>query len=344
MKRVICAALCLLFLCSCAVTTDAPELLEPIKVGNDIAQATVGNVFDGSVIEGNIIPEIEKLSFSTSGTVQEVYVCMGDVVKEGDPLVKLDTSAMQARRDALADQVEYAKTMDEFSTREAALTAKQMGLQFGEDSPRCLLYINEQKEAAKKRTADIEALEMQLEEAEDALNVQSVLSAPFDGTVASVSVSVGDMVRPNATIAVVANDSTCYLQTEFFTETAVAAATEVYATVGGVRYEVTYVPMDINDYISQSLSNQTMYAKFEIEDGNSDLVGQYALLYLMTIQQEQVLNVPSNAVLRDSEGYYVYVDQNGVKERRPVEVGVVTTAQAEIVSGLQEGESVYVVS
>ncbi len=104
------------------------------------------------------------------------------------------------------------------------------------------------------------------------------------------------------------------------------------------------MPMDINDYITQSLSNQTMYAKFELKDGSSDLIGQYALLYMMTIQREQVLNIPSNAVLRDSEGHYVYVDQNGVKERRPVQVGVVTAAQAEILSGLEEGESVYVVS
>ncbi len=344
MKRVLCAALSLLLLCACsAAGGDAPALLEPVTIGSDMATATITNIYDGSVMEGNILPEVMELSFSTGGSIGEVCVTLGDQVREGDPLVKLDTTVLEARRDSIAGQLDFAVTMDGFDTREAALNLQLLEAQYGADSSHCQLYSNEQAEAADNRAAQIAALREQLAEAEDALNVQSVVYAPCDGTVAAVNVNVGDMAWPNAVVAVVASDETCYLQTEFLSESTVAAASEIYATIGGLRYEVAYVPMDKNEYITKTLSGAPMSSTYEVVGGDNSLVGQYALLYLMTAQREQVLCVPANAVLRDSAGYYVYVDENGEKVRREIEVGLTTAAQVEILSGLEEGVQVYVV-
>lgn len=344
MKRLFCAALSLLLLCACGVVgTDAPALLEPIVVGNDMATATITNIYDGSVIEGNILPEVMSLSFSNGGTIGEVCVTLGDQVKEGDPLIKLDTTMMEERRDMVADNLDYARTMNEFDTREAELNLQLLAEQYGEDSARYQLYSNEQAEAANNRAAQVEALEAQLQEAEDALNVESVIYAPCDGTVAAVNFNVGDMAWPNAVAVVVASNETCFLQTEFLSESTVDKATELYATIGGLRYEVEYVPMETTEYITKTLSGAAMNSTYEVVGGDNSLVGQYALLYLMTAQREQVLSVPSNAVLRDSNGYYVYADENGEKVRRDIEVGLMTAAQVEILSGLEEGVQVYVV-
>lgn len=344
MRRVLCAALSLLLLCACAPADgNAPELLEPVTVGSDMATAVISNIYDGTVMEGNILPEIMELSFSTGGRIGEVCVTLGDQVHEGDPLVKLDTAALEARRDAIADQLDYAQTIDGFDQRETALNLQLLAEQYGEDSARYQLYANEQREAAEGRAVQIQALQEQLSEAEDDLNVQSVIYAPCSGTVAAVNVNVGDVAWPNAVVAVVASDETCYLQTEYLSETTVAAASEIYATIGGLRYEVEYVPMDKNDYITKTLSGAAMNSTYEVVNGDNSLVGQYALLYLMTAQREQVLSVPANAVLRDSGGYYVYVNDSGEKVRREVEVGLMTAAQVEILSGLEEGVQIYVV-
>lgn len=343
MKRVICAALSLLFLCACAVESEAPALLEPVTVGSDMATVMLGNMYDGSVLEGNILPLTNELSFSTGGKVGEVYVTLGAQVEEGEPLVRLDITALESQRDALVDSLAYARTMDDFSSREVEIQLQLLALQYGEDSAHYRLYVNEQKEAAEQRAIEIAALEEQLAAAEESLNVQSVVTAPCDGTVVAVNVNAGDPVWPNAVVAVVVDNDSCYLQTEFLAQDTIANASEVYATIGGLRYEVTYVPIDSNEYITKMLSGQTMYATFEVEGAESDLIGQYALLYLMTAQREQVLCVPSNAVLRDSMGYYVYVSENGEKVRRDIEIGLKTAAQVEILSGLEEGENVYVV-
>lgn len=343
-KRTIFAALCLLLLCACGAQSDAPALMEPVTISSDMATAAYGNIYDGMVLEGNILPQTQTLCFEASGRVGELCVDLGDRVEAGAPLVRLDTQMLQSRRDALADSLAYARQIDAYNNREAELNQQLLALQYGANSARCQLYASEQAEAARSRAAQISDLSRQLEEAEQNLSVQSVLTAPFAGTVAGLNVSVGDMVWPDAAVAVVTNDDTCFLQTEFRAEAEIAAATEVYATIGGVRYEVRYVPMDSGEYIAKTLSGQTMYSTFEIEGGTGELVGQYAILYLMTAQEEQVLCVPSNAVLRDAAGYYVYVDENGEKTRRDIEVGLMTAAQTEILSGLKEGERVYVVS
>ena len=41
--------------------------------------------------------------------------------------------------------------------------------------------------------------------------------------------------------------------------------------------------------------------------------------------------------------YYVQVlDENGVRQERPIEVGLMTSTQVEVLSGLEEGEQIIV--
>ena len=51
---------------------------------------------------------------------------------------------------------------------------------------------------------------------------------------------------------------------------------------------------------------------------------------------------PANALFADGLTRYVYVMNDGVRQRRNVEIGVITDWEVQIISGLQEGEWVYV--
>ena len=52
--------------------------------------------------------------------------------------------------------------------------------------------------------------------------------------------------------------------------------------------------------------------------------------------------MPSGAVMNDSGGKYVYVDEDGSRVRRTVRAGVSTDGLVQIIEGLEEGEAVYV--
>ncbi len=57
-------------------------------------------------------------------------------------------------------------------------------------------------------------------------------------------------------------------------------------------------------------------------------------------QKDSVLQVPTSALFRDEQGWVAFAVENGKAVRRRVEVGVQNGLQAEIVSGLREGEQV----
>ena len=61
------------------------------------------------------------------------------------------------------------------------------------------------------------------------------------------------------------------------------------------------------------------------------------------MRRENVLKIPLNALYSEDDMYYVYIIEDGeTRVRRNVEIGAVSAAEAEIVSGLEEGDVIYV--
>jgi HlyD family secretion protein len=71
--------------------------------------------------------------------------------------------------------------------------------------------------------------------------------------------------------------------------------------------------------------------------------GMSANVTVPLARKESVVKVPTMAVQRDAEGYFVLVVVNGRTSRRAVETGISDGIETEIVQGLQEGEMVRVV-
>ncbi|MCA2002441.1 MAG: efflux RND transporter periplasmic adaptor subunit, partial [Chloroflexi bacterium] len=128
-----------------------------------------------------VIAPVKKveLSFPLSGVVKTVDVEAGDLVKAGDVLAALDTTILEARvREA-----------------EAVVVAEQTQVAYlirtGSD--------NERLEAAR---ADVERAEAAVEIAKAQL-AQAVLTAPIDGTVASVEISPAEFASPGQVVVVI---------------------------------------------------------------------------------------------------------------------------------------------
>lgn len=57
---------------------------------------------------------------------------------------------------------------------------------------------------------------------------------------------------------------------------------------------------------------------------------------------EEALVVPRAALERDGSGWVLTVERGGARERRTVEVGLVTADEAQILSGVEPGDRVLV--
>ncbi|HBS58996.1 MAG TPA: hypothetical protein DEA44_07015 [Firmicutes bacterium] len=67
-----------------------------------------------------------------------------------------------------------------------------------------------------------------------------------------------------------------------------------------------------------------------------------ARVTIHTAERDNVLLVPLSALKEEQEAKYVQVKTDGRLEKRPVKIGLANDEQAEILSGLTEGEQVAI--
>ena len=159
----------------------------------------------------------------------------------------------------------------------------------------------------------------------------------------AASLQEGDWLTAYRPVAYIADESRLYLSGESISTSLSGGATEMYALINGGRYEITPREMEREDYIALVLAGNDVPACFDFEAGEDVEAGMYAAVCLVTRARENVLLIPTNALLRGGGGRYVYVlGENGERTRRAVKTGVSTAWLTEITEGLEEGEVVYV--
>lgn len=143
-----------------------------------------------------IVPLSEaRLSFTSVGRVTSVNVEVGDVVEAGQALVELDTSILEAKvREAEAD-----------------LAAAQIQVKY-------LKRVGTDEKHLEVAEADVARAQALLDSANATLNAQSLLTAPFAGTVVSVDISPAETVVPGEVVIVLGDLSRYRIETTDLSE------------------------------------------------------------------------------------------------------------------------------
>lgn len=192
--------------------------------------------------------------------------------------------------------------------------------------------------------------EVKVSNAQAALSVaqqnkdKSVITAPFDGTVMSVSASAGDTA--SGAFITVADLSVPELQ--FYVDETDADKVAVGYPVDVVfdaqpdtTYTGTVVQLDPS--LSTSGGFATIRGRVQLDSGPIEglLVGMNASVEVVAAKAEGVPLVPVEALRELSPGEYaVFVMQDGEPRLRPVEVGLQDFNFAQIISGVDVGETV----
>lgn len=344
MKKTIIPLLLLSLLCGCAKTEAVPELLEPVKVETDKAVALYSEIYNITMYEATIKPEVQGLGFTRFGRVEECYYSVGDVVRAGDIIAVLDTRREQDEAEALLFEIESLTQNNDIERRRSEL---EIGLlrsagQFSLNQVEIELKNTLEQQRAEKAELEISELEERLAEVEQSI-ADSALTAEYDGTIISMTIKSGGFVREDAEAVYIADDSTMKIVTDYIRGENLARADRIYASIGGIQFDVTNIPYERSELISLSAMGADLRSTFIIDEPTEDIHnGMFTCIYVRENYVENALVIPSIALKKDSIGTFVYLVTDDGQKRRDVETGVQTDALIEVLSGLEEGDVVFV--
>jgi HlyD family secretion protein len=236
-----------LLLSACGSTTT-PIAIPTVSLDEGGSTTTTQADDINSVSASAVIVPIKdaELAFSSVGRVTAVDVKVGDTVRTGQTLVKLDTTIQEARvREAeanlLAAQVQYNYQ-------------KRLGLD---------------EVHIESAEADVARMQALLDSAKAILETQYSLIAPFNGTIVSVDIAPSETVVPGQVVIVVGDLSTYQVETTDLSErdvTRVRIGQSARVFIEALEEEFTGTVTDI-DRVSSTLGGDVIFkVTIELDD------------------------------------------------------------------------------
>ncbi len=256
----------------------------------------------------------KQVTAKVDGTVSAVHVLEGDSVASGELLVSLENNSAVVSRDQARNVLESAKQ---------SLFIYQSNI----DSQ--LLKV----EAARVSYRD-------KAEAAEKLTVRS----PISGKVLTSTAQVGDDVTANQTLVTVGEVSPLVVAIPVDELDIVNVSLGQAATI-----EVDALPSETftgkvkkiaqEGVVQQGITNFTVTIEI---DKDTPRIGMSATATIAIAQKTGVLTLPVEALNWDGSQASVYVLENGQRTQKKVKIGVQSDIYAEIISGLNEGDTVVV--
>lgn len=274
------------------------------------------------------------LAAQIQGQIVEIKVQVGDSVKAGQVLARIDPRA--------AEQV-VSGSQSQLAEAQAGLTnamrAYERNKQLFAQNFISKAGLDQAVLDFKAAQARVGALQASAGQASTAKTFTTI-TAPYSGVVAATLVEVGDMATPGRP-----------LMTVFDPTSMRVVATLSQSNLRAVKLQM---PVQIEvPYLKRSLTakqvtlvplvdSRTHTAKLRLELGDATglLPGQFARAYFATGVARKLV-IPDGAVLRRSEVTAVYVLGEGDQAQlRQIRVGEAMGGLTEVLSGLREGERI----
>ncbi|EMA8956538.1 efflux RND transporter periplasmic adaptor subunit [Vibrio fluvialis] len=304
-----------------------------------------------------------------SGQIENLAVSLGDEVKQGDLVAQIDSLTQQntlkeanaslnsTNAQIRAKQAQIRQAQAEFN-RQKGMLADNASSKADYESAEASLAVYK---------AELEQLKAELEQAKITVDSAKVdlgyttIQAPFDGTVVYSAVEEGQTVNANQTTPTIIelaqlDKMTIKAQISEADVVNVKPGLPVYFTILGKpnkRYHGTLraiepgpTLMDGDDKDLSVSNDEAIYyhGLFEVDNPDRTLrIGMTAQVSIVLNKAESALLVPAQVLIRKpgpKPGYQVPVLVNGQEEMRDVTVGINNKVNAEITSGLNEGDQI----
>ncbi len=319
--------------------------------------------------------KLVSVGAQASGQIKSLKVQLGDKVKAGDVIAEIDpTTQLNNVRNAAAavTSTRAQRAVQTANLRQAELAFERQKTMIADEATSKADYEAAEAQLATTK-AQIEALDAQIEQGQTQLDTARAnlgytkIAAPIDGTIVAVVVKEGQTVNAVQSAPTIVKLATLDVMT-VSAEISEADVIKVrpgqtaYFTILGnpdKRYygklrSIEPAPESVQSETSATSSStssnttQAIYynGQFEVPNTTGELrISMTAQVYLVLGEAKDAIVIPSAALgPRGPDGSYVV--QVVGKDRKPVPrkvtIGINNNATAQVLSGLQPGESVVV--
>jgi len=363
-----------MFLPSCGKIRAKDDAKQPLTVG--VVKVTRKSLQRQITLSSELVPfeEIDVYA-KESGFVKNLYVDYGSRVHAGQLMATLEIPELEAQLQE--DQAAIKNATDEVSRAEHQLKRYQvqykvLHLEYTRlngvfESQPGLVAQQEVDDAQGKDLAaasEVDAGESALEAAQSqllviksklihdqALFAYARITAPFSGVVTQRYANLGTLLQAGTSSSTQAMPLVRLSEDDLFRLVIpVPESSAPYVRVGeAVEVQVpslgrTFPGKVARFSVDVKEDTRTMHTEVDVPNPDRLLIpGMYAEASLTLEKKDNVLTVPLQAVNHEGDKTTVYVaSPTGKVENRGVTIGLQTSTDAEVVSGLAEGELVIV--
>ncbi len=275
---------------------------------------------------GTVIPKsVVKMFPRIEGWIEDILVDVGDVVKKGQLLIKLDerellTTRAERRAHRVFTQREYQ--------RDARLVKEGAIAQSEADRSRMMF------EEARAKDQQIETL----------LSYTEVTS-PIDGLVTNrlKLINPGELVHPTTHLLDLADTQQMRVQVK-------VAGKDLPHIQVGTTATVRFPSLSVENTIAAQVSavfpqlnprTRTSTIELMVENPKGHLrADMFAIVDLVLEQKSDAITIPRQAVLQIEGESVVFTTDTVVAMKQPVVLGISSNNMVEVVEGIQEGDMV----
>ncbi len=327
-------------------------------------RATVGTVRDvvSSSVAGEVIPEVHAtVRAEIGGTILAITHKVGDRVKQGEIIVKLDPSDLAARfaqsqaaRFAAEAQLKQAETrldtLKHQAERARTLLTRGAGTaQLSEDAEAAVHEAAQALRAAQGQVQQSQAAQQVTRIAKD----HAEIVAPFAGLLTEILPNRGDDIIPSAPVFQIIDDRRLHVDATIDEADAAKVRTSQEATLSldalpdhPIKGRVSRVDPAVKRDIKGA---RTLGVEVEVLDVASALStgllpGMSANVEIIVAEKRDVLNLPTNVIIGRgvSRAVFLLVPEGKFFRARKTDlkVGLTNWDRSEILSGLSAGAQV----
>lgn len=289
--------------------------------------------------------EATDLRAQIEGTIEEVTFKEGAMVKAGDVLFRIDSRVYSARvaqaKAALAQAIAASENADSYYARISKVDKRAV----------TEAEVDKARADMLEAKATIEQCKADLASAEINLGYTQII-APISGRIGQSILKKGDYVAPSmgSLARIVQTDPVRVVfslpDVQFLRTMKLA---DESGKLDAVRAQLrladgsVYEQDGALDFVSNEMNSSTasLPVRYSFANPTGILVANaYVTVLLSNANPKTTLVVPTNALLSNVEGDYIYVIKDGKAVKRMVKLGAENDGYAEVLSGVEAGEEV----